>query len=121
MAVIEKSGVTIRDYRRQCYVFAKQRSVNDVKLFEEFCLLKDFLTQSKKTFFEKLAEKQWCMSFNACNNITQVSELLKICQYFFCILPHNAHVERVFSLMSDDISADKSEEHLVFRIGKSLT
>ncbi|CAG4966998.1 unnamed protein product [Parnassius apollo] len=35
--------------------------VDDAKLFEEFCLLKNFLTTKQSDFYDELAEKQWCI------------------------------------------------------------
>lgn len=66
--------------------------------FEEFCLLKNFLNTKGNDYYDELAEKQWVIFFNTINDSTRISELLKICQYFFCIMPHNANVNGFFRL-----------------------
>lgn len=91
-------------------VFLKDKGViiDDVKLFEEFCLLKNFLSTRTTDYFQELAERQWSIFFNYIKDTTLFSELLKICQYFFSILPHNANVERVFSLMSSQWTKERN-------------
>lgn len=93
-----------------CIVFLRTKGIfiDDIKLFEEFCLLKNFLKTRQNDFYGELAEKQWVIFYNACNDITRVSELLKICQYFFCIMPHNANCERIFSVMTSQWTKERN-------------
>ena len=45
------------------------------------------------------AHEKWTKYFKHCRTIEFYSELLKIAQFFFCIMAHNANVERIFSMM----------------------
>ncbi|XP_028158533.1 uncharacterized protein LOC114351490 [Ostrinia furnacalis] len=54
-------------------------TIDDVKLFEEFCILQNFLSSKQHDFYVEQAEKKWVIFFEACNDITRVTELLKIC------------------------------------------
>lgn len=83
-------------------------TVDDVKLLEEFCLLRNFLSLKTSEFYVEQAEKKWVIFFEACNDSTRFAELLKIFQYFFSIMPHNANVERVFSLMTSQWTKERN-------------
>ena len=70
--------------------------------------MKNFLNTKQSDFYGELAEKQWVIFFNTCNDTTRFTELLKICQYFFCIMPHNANIERIFSMMNSQWTKERN-------------
>ena len=61
-----------------------------------------------------MAHEKWAAYFNTCSTSTieLFSKLLKIAQFYFSIIAHNADVERIFSLMQPQWS--KERERLLF-------
>lgn len=108
--VLKQNQVIQYDNITDCIVFLRNKAIiiDDLKLFEEFCLLKYFLNTKQSDFYGELAEKQWVIFFNTCNDTTRFTELLKICQYFFCIMPHNANIERIFSMMNSQWTKERN-------------
>lgn len=82
------------------YLQEKEISLDDVRLFDEFQALKNFLRTQTQDFFNKPCHLQWVDFFNYSNSPAEVySQLLNICQFFFAIPGSNSSVERVFSLI----------------------
>ena len=57
------------------------------------------LETDEVAFSKMKAHEKWTEYFKHCRTIEFYSELLKIAQFFFCIMAHNANVERIFSMM----------------------
>ncbi len=85
------------------YLQSKNVEINDSKLFDQFCALKNFLKtdpRAKKLFELECIDEQWSFYFNCCINVdAQCSELLTIAEFYFAIPAHNAILERIFSLI----------------------
>lgn len=66
-----------------------------------------------------MVHEKWTLFFKNCENRDFYSELLNVAQFFFCIMAHNANVERFFSLMQaqwcnrDNLLASSIEKLLV--------
>ena len=65
-----------------------------------------------------LAHEKWVSYFESrpCGDV--YSELLKISQFFFCIMGHNANLERIFSLM--DVQWTNERDNLSVESVKSM-
>lgn len=75
--------------------------IDDVKLYDQFSNLISFLKSEKIKFVEDYRlHEQWRVFFKSCPSIDCFSELLKICEFYFCISAHNTNVERVFPLIN---------------------
>ena len=102
--------MVLKDYEKYkyedlipCIEFLYKRGViiDDVKLYDQFSNLISFLKSEKIKFVEDYRlHEQWRVFFKSCPSIDCFSELLKICEFYFCISAHNANVERVFSLIN---------------------
>lgn len=92
------------------YLYEKHVIVSDDKCFDQFCNLKQFVTEQKdnEDFKKKLANEKWTIFFKYCSSVEQYSEFLKIAQYFFAIPAHNANVERIFSLIGVQWSDERN-------------
>ena len=82
------------------YLESKGLKVDEGKLFDEFTNLESFVkTEKTKDYFKQLmVHERWVHYFKACEQ-NFPNELLKVCQFYFAIMPHNANVERVFFMM----------------------
>ena len=85
------------------YLAKKNVDVDDAKLFDQYQNLCKFVLSRLETdevaFSEMKAHEKWTEYFKHSRTIEFYSELLKIAQFFFCIMAHNANVERIFSMM----------------------
>lgn len=93
---------TCADYLKKWTCSLEEFAVfkNDVRLFDEFQALKNFLKTQPQNFFDKPCHLQWVDFFNHSNCPAEVySQLLNICQFIFAIPGSNSSVERVFSLI----------------------
>lgn len=89
------------------YLKDKNIDIDDAKLIDEWVNLKAFcqnLTEQDKL----LNSNQLWVQFFKTPNANLYSELLKIAQYFFCIPAHNANVERVFSLITQQWTKERN-------------
>lgn len=101
------------------YLLEKNIKIDDAKLFDQFhCLMKFVETQDEK-FDELLCHEKWTLFFKSCKNKDFYSELLIIAQFYFCIMAHNANVERIFSLMQPQWSKER-DNLLVSSVEKIL-
>jgi len=71
--------------------------IDDVKLFDEYEILKEYCKNINDDCFSNSLTTQWCNFFISRSMIGDSTELLKICSYVFAILAHNANAERIFS------------------------
>ena len=98
----------------------KNVKIDDVKLFDQFTYLCNFVEDRLKDpdFEIMLAHEKWVSYFESrpCGGV--YSELLKISQFFFCIMGHNANLERIFSLM--DVQWTSERENLSVESVKSM-
>lgn len=91
------------------YLQTKGINVDDVKCFDQFCNLQQFIECNNDAEFHKLTSSQkWAKYFNASADNECHSELLKIAEFFFSIPGHNANVERVFSLISSQWTDERN-------------
>ena len=85
------------------YLAKKNVDVDDAKLFDQYQNLCKFVQSRLETdevaFSKMKAHEKWTEYFKHCRTIEFHSELLKIAQFFSCIMAHNANVERIFSMM----------------------
>ena len=84
------------------YLQSKNVEINDSKLFDQFCGLKNFLKsdRAKILFNFQTIDEQWASYFNSCTNVdSQCSELITVAEFYFAIPAHNANIERIFSLI----------------------
>ena len=85
------------------YLAKKNVDVDDAKLFDQYQNLCKFVLSRLETdevaFSEMKAHEKWTEYFKHCRTIEFYSELLKIAQFFFCTMAHNANEERIFSMM----------------------
>lgn len=83
------------------YLRRKNIVVDEDKCFDQFCKLKQFISEEKdkEEFQEQLVHENWVKFFENCRSTDQYSEFLIICEYFFAIPAHNANIERIFSLI----------------------
>lgn len=93
--------------------------VDDVKLFDQFHRLANFLESQDENFDLLLCHEKWTLFFKTCLYEDMYSELLTIAQFYFCIIAHNANLERIFSLMQPQWSKDR-DNLLVSSIEKIL-
>lgn len=82
--------------------------IDDVKLFDEYEVLKKYCKNFNEDSFSESLTTQWCNFFMSRSMIGDSTELLKICQYVFAILAHNANAERNFSLINSQWSKDRN-------------
>ncbi|KAL0879646.1 hypothetical protein ABMA27_003361 [Loxostege sticticalis] len=83
----------------------------DDLLHDQFCNLISFLkskSNEDEAYFDLKLHEQWTIYFKSVKNIECFSELLKICEFYFCISAHNANVERVFSLINTQWSKERN-------------
>lgn len=74
--------------------------IDDVKLFDEYEVLKEYCKSSDNVFFSESLTTQWCNFLKSREVNGDITEFVKICQFVFAILAHNANVERMFSLIN---------------------
>ena len=90
------------------YLISRDVPINDVKCFDQFSNLKCFIKNNKE--LDKLmAHQKWTKYFENAKNIECYSELLKVAQFFFAVSPHNANLERIFSLMQSQWTKERSK------------
>ena len=65
-----------------------------------------------------MAHERRTTCFKTCSTIEFFSELLKVAQFYFSIISHNANVERIFSLMQPQWS--KERENFLFESVASI-
>lgn len=70
--------------------------LDDAKLFVQFHPLVNFADSQDKGFDELMVHDKWILFFKSCEDRDFYSELRNVAQFFFCIMAHNANVERVF-------------------------
>nr|XP_028566005.1 uncharacterized protein LOC114586556 isoform X1 [Podarcis muralis] len=89
------------------FLLDRHVSIDYGKCFDQFFNLRKFVNQYKgdDEFINLQAHQKWAKYFETSENMCQ-SELLKIAQFFFAIVPHNANVERIFSLMQSQWSKE---------------
>jgi len=85
-------------------IFAAEKcSIDEAKLFDQHHSLCKFIEKQLGTnalaYCKMMAHERWAAYFNMCSIIELFSKLLKIAQFYFSIIAHNANVERIFSLM----------------------
>ena len=75
-------------------------NLDEEKLFDEYCGLSRFVTKeaTDPVYINLMAHERWAKYFKACGQIFPV-QLQTVAQFYFSIMPHNANVERVFSMM----------------------
>lgn len=83
-------------------------SVDDVKLFDEYEVLKEYCRSSDNIFFSESLTTQWCNFLKSREVHGDITEFVKICQFVFSILAHNANVERMFSLVNAQWSKERN-------------
>lgn len=90
-------------------IFLKDRNIeiDDTKLIDEWVNLKSF-SQNLSQQDKLLNANQIWLQFFKTPNAHLYSELLKIAQYFFCIPAHNANVERIFSLITQQWTKERN-------------
>ena len=98
--------------RNLCIViFRKAVYVDEGLLIDQFQCLEQFLSENVKSssWCNKSSVERWKdVFFDSRLFIGGVSEFLKVVQFFFAIPSHNAHVERVFSLISSQRSKERN-------------
>jgi hypothetical protein len=107
------------------YLADKNVVIDDSKLFDQFqnlCIfVENCLLADKDQFWNKLlAHERWTKYFESCKTLEYFTELLKIAQFYFSIMSHNANVERIFSLMQSQWSKDR-DNLLVNSVNAILT
>ncbi|CAK1594251.1 unnamed protein product [Parnassius mnemosyne] len=81
----------------------------DDSMYEEFMYLKSFIEcEISDEWKAKNMEAKWKHFFEKTEELERKANLLKMCQYIFAIPGHNAHVERVFSLISAQWTKERS-------------
>lgn len=96
-----------------CIKFLSIRGIeiDDVKLHDQFCNFILWLqseSYKNEAYYDLKLHEQWTIYFKSVKNIEFFSELLKICEFYFCISAHNANVERVFSLINTQWSKERN-------------
>ena len=98
------------------YLHQKNVSIDEAKLFDQYHSLCKFIETHLGTnalaYRKMMAHERWAAYFNTCSTIELFSELLKIAQFYFSIIVHNANVECIFSLMQPQWS--KERERFLF-------
>lgn len=93
---MEESGTTC--------LYLKERGVNldDSLLFNQMSNVKKIMVEKSTKWKNEnmLYYEKWVDFFKYSEHAEEYSEILKICQYMFSIPPHNANIERIFSLMN---------------------
>ena len=98
------------------YLQQKNVSIDEAKLFDQYHRLCKFIETQLGTnalpYRKMMAHERWAAYFNTCSTTELFSELLKIAQFYFSIIAHNANVERIFSLLQPQWS--KERERFLF-------
>ncbi|CAG4930800.1 unnamed protein product [Parnassius apollo] len=90
------------------YLNEKDIGIDD-SMYEEFMYLKSFIEcEISDEWKAKNMEAKWKHFFEKTEELERKANLLKMCQYIFAIPGHNAHVERVFSLISAQWTKERS-------------
>jgi hypothetical protein len=84
------------------YLRDRDVTVDDVRRFYELSNLKTFVRNfHNNEGFKSASFSDTCVkNFQNSCNFDCHSQLFKIVEFFFCVLSHNADVERIFSLMN---------------------
>lgn len=95
------------------FLSARGIQIDDVKLHDQFCNLISFLKSKSEgnpddKYYDLKLHEQWAIYFSTTKNVDCFSELLKICEFYFCISAHNANVERVFSLINGQWTKERN-------------
>ena len=93
------------------YLVGKGIHADDAKCSDQVCNLKSFVEGciSDDELTALPSHKKWCRYFQQSKNLECHSELLKIAQFFFAVAPHNANVERIFSLMQSQWTKERNK------------
>ena len=82
------------------YLLYKNVDINEAKLFDQYqnlCkLMKNQLETNSEMYLKMMALERWTLYFKTCNTFEFFSELLKIAQFYFSLIAHNANVEQIF-------------------------
>ena len=104
------------------YLLHKNVDINEAKLFDQYqnlCkFVKNQLETNSEMYLKMMAHERWTLYFKTCNTIEFFSELLKIAQFYFSLIAHNALAERIFSLMQPQWS--KERESFLFESVASI-
>ena len=98
------SKLPYRTFQTKEYLLMK------VFLIDQFQCLEQFLSKHVKSssWCNRSSAERWKEFFDSRLFIRGVSEFLKVAQFFFAISSHNAHVDRVFSLISSQWSKERN-------------
>lgn len=92
------------------YLREKGVPIDDVKCFDQVTNLKKIIERYNSDEFIGLqVHQKWTKYFEKAKSIACYSELLKISQFVFALLSHNANVERVFSLMQSQWTKERNQ------------
>lgn len=90
------------------YLNEKGIVLND-SIYEEVMYLISFIeSEMSDEWKDKNMQDKWLYFFKKTEERERKENLLKICQYLFSIPGHNAHVERVFSLISSQWTKERN-------------
>jgi hypothetical protein len=87
------------------YMSSKNIILNETFLFSQINVISKIVDEEKKKIPNdwnlKSTDEKWIFVFAKIETefVEQYFDIYKICEYMFCIPPHNANVERIFSLM----------------------
>lgn len=91
------------------YLNEKSVIIDDT-MYEEFMYLKSFLeSEMSQEWKSKNLQDKWIDFFQKTEEEERKRNLLKMCQYLFAIPGHNAHVERVFSLITAQWTKERNQ------------
>ena len=93
------------------YLEEKGVAIDDVKCFDQVSNLKKFVESCSEdeAFMGLQVHQRWVKYFEKAKSIGCYSELLRMAQFVFALSPHNANVERVFSLMQSQWTKERNQ------------
>ena len=98
------------------YLHQKNIFIDEAKLFDQYHSLCKFIETQLGTnalpYHKMMMHERWAAYFDMCSTIELFSELLKIAQFYFKSIAHNANVECIFFLMQPQWS--KERERFLF-------
>ncbi|KMQ89919.1 hypothetical protein RF55_10387 [Lasius niger] len=83
--------------------------VDEEKLFNEFLCFQKFVKDLPVDESTTNCNKLWCNFFKEYEADKNCQEMKKIAQFFFCLPAHNANVERVFSLITNQWTKERNK------------
>lgn len=96
------------------YFTGKKISFPESEVFDQFSCLKNNITllkdkqdKEESKWKDLSSSEKWVKYFNTMDK-SQYSHFLKMCEYVFSIPAHNANVERVFSMMSNQWTDERN-------------